>query len=341
MRFASRALAAGFALFGAGCTGAGDGGSAHTGGGVDVVGNAAADVADSAGDTTVADAAGLPLCNGAAALCGRTLAELCLPGAHNAMSSAAEGWSFPNQNVAFTTLLDLGVRALLLDVHRWDDPDDDAGGADAGPQLWLCHGNCLLGKRPFSDALDALKGWLDAHPRELVLIVLEDAAPAAEVKAAIEASGLRERAAELDPAALPTIGALLDDGKQLVWTAEQKGAVPAAGVWYHDVWKLVQDTPYTFHSQQELRTYSGDAHSCRPNRGAADAPLLQVNHWVAKLLPTVEQSAAANTLAVLLERATACEALRGRKVNILAVDHADVGEVVPATRILNGLEAAP
>ncbi|MEY3012943.1 MAG: hypothetical protein RIT45_1678 [Pseudomonadota bacterium] len=338
MRPATWAFAGWLALCGAGCAGASDGGEALVDGGVDVTGDAATDSTTDSSDT---DAAADPLCNGSAALCTRTLAELCLPGAHNAMSSAAEGWSFPNQNVAFTALLDQGIRALLLDVYRWDDPDDDGGEADAGPELWLCHSNCLLGKRRFSEALAGLRTWLDAHPRELVFIVLEDPAPAAEVKAAIDAADLRERAAELDPTALPTLGALLDAGKQLVWTAEQKGGAPAPGVWYHDVWKLVQDTPYTFRSQQELRTYSSDAHSCRPNRGAADAPLLQVNHWVAKILPTVEQSAAANTLDVLLERAAACEALRGRKVNILAVDHADMGEVVRAARILNGLEAAP
>lgn len=306
-------------------------------------GAAAPDAAssDAANDASAADAGAAALCNGAAALCDRRLDELCLPGAHNAMSSAAEGWLFFNQNLAMIDQLELGIRALLLDVHRWDDPSDDGTPADAGVELWLCHGNCQLGHRRFSEALVELRGWLDAHPRELVVVVLEDSAPADAIKAALAEAKLLERAAALTPAGLPTLGALLDAGKQLVWTAEQHGDPPDGSATYHDVWRLVRDTPYTFHSMQELQTYAGPEHSCRPNRGDADAPLLQVNHWVAKVLPAATLSAEANVLSVLLERAAACEALRGQMVNLLVVDHADLGGVVQAARILNGLEAPP
>lgn len=300
------------------------------------------DTSSAAGDATRAiDAQTGPLCNGAAVSCGRTLAQVCLAGAHNAMSSAAEGWNFPNQNVAFPALLDLGIRALLLDIHRWDDPEDDGTAADAGPELWLCHGNCVLGHRRLAEALADLRSWLDAHPRELVFVVFEDAVGAADVKAALKAAALVDRAARLDAAALPTLGAMLDAGIQVVWTAEQKGEKPDGAAFYLDVWALVQDTPYTFKSMAEIDRYEGTDHSCRVNRGQADAPLLQVNHWVAKVLPAAALSAEANTLERLLARAAACEALRGQKVNLLVVDHADSGEVVRACRILDGLEARP
>ena len=157
------------------------------------------------------------------------------------------------------------------------------------------------------------------------------------IAAAVEAAGLAARSFAFDGKAWPTLGTLLDDGKQLIWSAEQGGGEPA---WYHHVWSIQQDTPYTFHSQGELETAGGDDDSCRPYRGDKTAQLLSVNHWVAKVLPTTQQSDAANTLPVLLKRAQRCAALRGQPVNSLVVDHANRGDVVRAARILNGLEPA-
>lgn len=276
---------------------------------------------------------GAPRCNGDARLCGRRLDEITLAGAHNAMSSKAEGWAFANQDVPFDALLDTGIRALLMDVHSWADPD--VGGPAT---LWFCHGNCLLGKMAFDVGLQRLRTWLDAHPREVVMVVLEVAAPNAEIVAAIEKAGLVDRAFRWTGGPLPTLGALLDAGVQLVWSAESGGGSPD---WYHDVWSMVRDTPYTFHSMAEIQAEDGADDACRPNRGKPEAPLLQVNHWVAKVLPDVSLSEQANTLPVLLQRAAHCAALRGSRVHLLVVDHATRGEVVRAARILNELEAAP
>ena len=190
----------------------------------------------------------------------------------------------------------------------------------------------------FDVALQRLRTWLDAHPRELVFIVLEVAAPTAEIVAAIQAAGLDERAYRWKGEPMPTLGSLLDAGVQLVWTAESGGGDPD---WYHDVWSMVRDTPYTFHSMAEIQDEDGDDDACRPNRGKTSAPLLQVNHWVAKVLPDVALSEQANVLQVLLRRAQHCATLRGSRVHVLAVDHATRGEVVRAARILNELEAAP
>lgn len=291
------------------------------------------DAADGALDATDDGARSAPTCNGDARLCGRRLDEITLPGAHNAMSSKAEGWAFANQDVPFDALLDAGIRALLLDVHSWSDPA--VGGA---PQLYLCHGSCLLGAMRFDVGLQRLRTWLDTHPRDLVVVVLEVAAPTDQIVAAIAAAGLDARGYRWSGGALPTLGALLDDGVQLVWTAESGGGAPA---WYHDVWSLVRDTPYTFHSMAEIQDQDGDDDACRPNRGKPEAPLLQVNHWVAKVLPDVTLSEQANALPVLLQRAAHCQAVRGSRVHLLVVDHATRGEVVRAARILNELEPAP
>jgi hypothetical protein len=324
--------AAGCGSSGADGVDAGEHGAGGDGGALGDADGGAAGATTSDGGATDSAARG-PVCNGAAALCARPFDQICLAGAHNAMSSKAEGWAFPNQDLAFVDLLDLGIRALLLDVYIWDDPDDDAPAA-----LHLCHGSCLLGHRRFDAALADLRAWLDAHPRDFVLIVFEDHAPAADVSAAIVAAGLAERAYAHDGGAWPTLGAMLDDGRQLLLSAEQGGGEPA---WYHHVWSLQQDTPYTFHSQAELRADGPADDSCRHYRGDKDAPLFSINHWVAKVLPTQAQSDAANALDVLLARAERCRATRGHVVNSLVVDHANRGDVVRAVRILNGLEPAP
>ena len=54
---------------------------------------------------------------------------------------------------------------------------------------YLCHGFCELGARPLADALRDIRDFLVENPGEVVLIVIEDYVPPADI-----ARGVRARA---------------------------------------------------------------------------------------------------------------------------------------------------
>ncbi|MDF1562822.1 MAG: hypothetical protein P1V51_07250 [Deltaproteobacteria bacterium] len=254
-------------------------------------------------------------CNGDAALCSRSLPEVVLPGTHNSMSNDDEGWSVPNQTFGLARQLEDGVRAMLLDTHEWQ------GG------LWLCHAACELGATPLVEGLGTIAAFLDAHPREVMVLILQDATTVAETVAAIDASGLGAHVYRGDPAAgWPTLEEMIASGERVLVSAEFSGPPPA---WYHHAWDLFRDTPYSFAALEEF--------SCAHNRGDPAAPLYLLNHWIGNSLADPDAAAEANTAAVLGARAAECQAESGRLPNIVAVDFYDLGDLFEVVADLNGL----
>jgi hypothetical protein len=74
------------------------------------------------------------------------------------------------------------------------------------------------------------------------------------------------------------------------------------------------------------------------NRGPRDAPLFLVNHWInTDPLPQPGNAAVVNAYEPLLRRARACQRLRGRRVNLLAVDFYERGDLFEVVDALNGV----
>ncbi|MFM2244947.1 MAG: hypothetical protein RL071_1021, partial [Pseudomonadota bacterium] len=195
----------------------------------------------------------------------------------------------------------------------------------------LCHSACSLGSRPLVEALRGVAAFLDAHPDDLIVIIFQDGIAPERTAWALDAAGLSGRALTARPAAgadWPTLGALTEEGVQLVIGMEFSGPPPAA---QHHAWDLYQDTPYSFTSADEL--------SCAANRGGPDSPLLLVNHWLGPI-PSEDRAAEVNAAAVLRGRAEACAAERGMPVHFLGVDHYAVGDLFPVVDALNGLSDA-
>jgi len=304
-------------------------------------------------------------CNGDRSLCGRPLDAVVFPAAHNSMSAAEfGGWMFPNQELGSVSLLDHGVRALLFDVHygtpiggrvKTDIQDEEASRAkfekaigkeavDAAMRIrdrltgpptgsraaYLCHGFCELGAVPLVTMLEGVRDFLVQNPGEVLLFVIEDYVTPADVEAAFREAGLERfvyRGGVTAP--FPTLRQLIDSDQRLVVFGEND----TTGVpWYHPAFETIQETPYSFHTTEEL--------SCRPNRGGTAAPLFQINHWI-ETTPTPKPSNAAivNAHDFLLSRARQCQKERGKLPNILAVDFAMTGDVVGAAAELNGLGA--
>lgn len=288
--------------------------------------------ADTPGSAETSDAASpeIRACNGHADLCDRPLDKVVFPGAHNAMSNADEGWSAPNHNYGLKRQLEDGVRAFLLDTHKWKHPKE------AAEDLWLCHGFCALGAVRMVDAFTTFATFLAAHPHEVVIWVLEDNTSGQDIRDGLEKTGLLARVHVHEAgAAFPTLGALIDADQRLLITAQSGGPPPP---WYHHYNAIGFDTPYEYHSMEELQQAGGPQDSCRRYRGKEGGELFLMNHWVAKVLPTVEWSSQANVRQVIVDRARRCAKLHGRLPTIVAVDHYDVGDLFGAVRELNGLQ---
>jgi hypothetical protein len=253
-------------------------------------------------------------CNGRAELCERTFTDVVFPATHNAMSSFELGWAAPNQSFGMKRQLEDGIRAMLIDTHRWND------------DLYLCHSICELGHTLLVDALAEVRVFLDAHPHEVLTFIIQDGITPEETAAAFETSGLSGLVYAHEPgASWPTLRAMIESGKRIVVGAEDLGPPPT---WYHHFWDIAWDTPYSFKNIEEF--------TCAPNRGTKGNDLFLLNHWIEDPLPTVDRAEIANAYDVLSARANKCRVEGGQIPNFVAVNFYDVGEVFRVVDELNG-----
>ena len=204
--------------------------------------------------------------------------------------------------------------------------------------MYLCHTFCELGFTPLDQVLGELRDFLVAHPSEVVVVINQDAVTPADFVGAVDAAGLSPLMATPPPAGAPwpTLGEMVASGRRLVILAEDEaGAAP----WYQPVYeRLVQETPFMFDSTAALTEPARLPASCRDNRGPASAPLFLLNHWVnTDPRPLPRNAAVVNAYEPLLARARACERIRGRMPNLIAVDFYRRGDAFRVADTLNGL----
>jgi hypothetical protein len=276
------------------------------------------------------------------------------------------GWLFAEHIQPIGTQLDRGIRALLVDTHygvastarmpgsnvpviltdrasELQSPGAEAADpataeraeslaarapreAGAARDIFLCHNYCELGAVRFDSVLADVRGFLETHPDDVVMMIVQDATTPADTAAAFEAAGLSDRAYTLDPEApLPTLGEMIRSGRNLLVFAELGG--PGAPDWYHSAYDWFQETPFRFAGV--------DAFNCDPNRGPDDAPMFLLNHWITTSPPDPNVAARANAADVLETRARRCADERGQIPNVLAVDFSERGDVVGVAERLN------
>jgi hypothetical protein len=251
-----------------------------------------------------ASAVGTPECNGDETLCDVPLNRVVFPGTHNSMSAALNpGWLFAEHVRTIASQLEAGIRALLIDTHyglpsssrlpgsdtpvvltdlaaafrpsvEETDPATAARAAelaaksppraDAVRDIYLCHNYCELGAVRFGDVLADVKSFLDTHPDEIVMTVIQDATTPADTAQAIVRAGLEDRVFTLDPdRPLPTLREMIESGRTLLVFAEEGG--PGAPPWYHRAYeRWFQETPYRWETPADM--------NCAPNRGTSEAP---------------------------------------------------------------------
>jgi hypothetical protein len=255
-------------------------------------------------------------CNGADALCDRRFDEVAYATTHNAMSNAEDGFQGPNQHFSIARQLADGVRALMLDTYLYEG------------DVYLCHADCsFLGRRPLLDGLAEIKDFLDRHPREVVSIIFESYAPAADTAAVFEAAGLTDYVhTQIRGEAWPTLGEMIESGRQLVVFTDNDAGDPP---WYHYVWDFAFETPFSFERPEDF--------SCRKNRGSLENPLFILNHFLTRTFGRPELARMVNFDPLFIERAEQCMSEHGRLPNFVTVDFYDIGDVFGVVDALNGL----
>jgi hypothetical protein len=302
-------------------------------------------------------------CNGSAALCRLPLDEVVFAGTHNSFSAADSGnWYIANQRRTIKRQLADGIRLFLIDPH-WGVLSADGSvrtdfategrdrnrvakalppavlsaaerlagrvgvrGEGGGRDIWLCHTVCELGATRMDEALDTFRDFLEENPGEVVILFIEPYVTPGELAAHFDDAGLDPYLATLDRDALPTLGQLVASDRRMIVFSEKDAA--GSGVpWYLDGFSFVQDTPLGATKPKQL--------SCARERGETDSPLLMLNHWADLFPPRREANGPFLTRRFILARAHRCARRRGQPVNLIAVDHYDVGGLVGAVRELN------
>ncbi|MHB9756129.1 hypothetical protein ACYBSK_17270 [Streptomyces sp. BYX5S] len=288
------------------------------------------------------------VCGGSAELCDRPYDEVAFLTTHNAMSTTADHFIGPLQDPGIGTQLDQGARGLQLDTYRWETPEQITERLNASdftaeqralvrsavntvnpPRegMWLCHSVCRAGAIGLVPTLRELGDWLKAHPDDVVTLIIQDAIPAEDTRAAFRQAGLDGlvRRPDPDPAKpWPTLGEMIDSGRRLVVFAEQAdGPAP----WYRNFYRYGMETPFAFRSPDEM--------SCVPHRGGDDKRLFLLNHFITNNGGSRIDAGEVNARRYVLDRAHRCERARGRPVNFVAVDYATIGDAQGAVDALN------
>lgn len=279
-------------------------------------------------------------CNGHVELCDRRIDEVVFAGSHNSMSSTDLGWDLAMQTGDMVNQLDFGVRALLIDALYWDtpgDPDILEGASNAAieaalsdeeprPGTWLCHVFCALGATELTSGLTEIALWMDTHPREVLLIIVQDEVTEQDLEAAFVGSGLRDLAYIHEPGtSYPTLGELIEADTRILVYGENLGE---PGSWFQNAWDTTfRETPFTFALRSEF--------SCDANRGSEGNDLFLINHWLTTGIPVQAAAIPANSRSALLERVNECLQDRGRLPTILAVDFVETGDLIEVVDELN------
>ncbi len=310
-------------------------------------------------------AADTAACNGHVQLCDRRYNDVAFPAAHNAMSAAdAPGWFLAEQPTGPIGALNAGIRTLLIDswygqstnspnvvvtapasyaaalaqTKQLYGPDlvasalrirNDIAGAPTGPVLpYLCHGLCETGSTPWEPLMVDVRGWLDAHPREVVTFFIEDyVTPADTAKVFTQAGLLPYLHTQLPGQPWPTLGQMIESGRRVVVLMENHGG-GTAYPWMLQGFDWVQDTPYTNPTAADL--------SCALNRGSASNPLLLINDWLSGFTSLVTNARQVNAYDVLDPYVQKCRRQRDRIPNYVAVNFFNEPDVFRVVDQLNG-----
>ena len=133
-----------------------------------------------------------------------------------------------------------------------------------------------------------------------------------------------------------TLRQMIDRNRRVIFLAENRAG---AASWYHLAYEsITQETPYSFSKVEQLTKRANLPASCQPNRGAANAPLFLLNHWITTdPVPLPSNATKVNDYSPLLRRTRECRRIRKHLPNLVAVDFYRRGDLFRVVDTLNGV----
>jgi len=277
-------------------------------------------------------------CNGNPGVCDRKYSNVTYIGTHNSAFSGDPDDPRVNQDKSVTEQLDAGIRFLQAQVHEFLG------------MLRLCHTECYLfdaGK--LEDYLEEVREWMDAHPDEVVtlLLVNGDDTKTGKFDKAFTKSDIKKYAfvpsTSPEPLALdawPTLGEMIDDGKRLVTFLSSKANEIAVPYLLSEFDHYFFETPF---ETTDASFNQCDLH--RPAGAEADGRMYIMNHFLQEeilpdvLIPAADdnfQTNAAEGDGSIGDQVQTCMEKWGRKPNFVLVDQFHRGNVFEAQAAMNG-----
>uniref|UniRef100_A0A7S1LPB3 Uncharacterized protein n=1 Tax=Neobodo designis TaxID=312471 RepID=A0A7S1LPB3_NEODS len=269
-------------------------------------------------------------CNGYDGNCNRRVHEVVFPTAHNSFSTLERNFIAPNHYYGMRQQLESGVRGFMIDLWPHD-------GTTANSTAYVCHKFCKLGARRLVEELEDLVAFMRAHPREVVVLHLEQYILTERVAEAFDAANLTallwSPPAGVDPTntpgsfTWPTLQSLVDaNTRVLVFTDVAPGhrlnptPVPS---WMAYMWDFWTETHYQAANVGEF--------GCAYNRGAANSSVaagkaVVLNHFLTSPLGAPYLASAANMRTVVELHFATCRQAWGRVPNFIALDFWSIGE---------------
>ena len=203
--------------------------------------------------------------------------------------------------------------------------------------MHLCHRSCEFGATSLSKVLGQLRAFLVSHPDDVLAIVHQDQIAPEDFVQAI-------RAADLEPFIYrgpidgdwPTLQKMADTNQRLgIRNANREGGAEWNRLAYTGA---LRGAPSALAAGRMLDEAAGRDAICNSDCGTKDAPLFLLNHGVnTPPAPRASLDAKVNASAPLLERARACQRIRGRLPNLVAVNFYRRGDVLGVVDRLNGV----
>lgn len=296
------------------------------------------------------------LCNGRSDLCSRPFNEVVFAGTHNSMA-ADDAWGLgalavTTQKYTIAQQLQRGIRALSFDVWYGKDVFVDVWNADgptrSGVEPYLCHSYCPLGATRLNQGFADVAAFMQANPREVVVIYFEDYISVADTQAVVSASGLSNYVFNWSGAALPyttSMDDLVTSDKRVVLVSQNVSTANQTQ-WYPRLTSMGMDTDYDFNETSKLTTPSLLPVSCNPTPWGrkGNGRFFVLQHFITNVIASKSASAVVNASSVIQQRALACKDRRGVMPSVLLVDyfeeHDGANGVLHATSALNDLYVA-
>lgn len=276
-------------------------------------------------------------CNGHPDLCTRKYSNITQIGTHGSPFSGI--LPMANQNVDIKTQLDSGIRFLQAQTHH-----------NAFGTLSLCHTSCMINNAgSLQNYLKVVKDWLDAHPLEIVTLLLTngDRKNISEFDHAFTASGIKPYAYvpkntgdwKIDDSinSWPTLGEMIASGKRLVAFVgyETSPLYPHILSEFLFFWETPFDSTDPAFSQCTIQRIVA----------ATNPQMYIINHFLDTQIfqmTVPNRKAASHTNAAagagsIGAHVQLCKELHGNLPAVILVDYFDRGEIFKVQSLLNGL----